>query len=216
MRTRESLKLINSFVYSFLVAFSFLEYLFVLPIVVVLFFEKEHFMKILKKIVLLNFFIVFLVLFVYFQNQKEALEIFIRTNFILIFNVTLFYSSQGYDIARGLDALGFSSKVVSVLYFSLSLIHYLRNDFLETKNTLKSRGFKSSTSMFTYQTYGNIFAMIFIKALKKSDDMKVSITARGFNDKIFFLNSDCITIFEKLLSASIVIILAKVIYELFC
>ena len=127
-----------------------------------------------------------LVVFVFFQDGKEALELFIRTNLILLFNISLFHESKGYDIVRGLDALNFPSKIVSVLYFSITLINYLLSDFKETKNTLKARGFKRDTSIFTYQTYGNIFGMIFIKALKKSEDMKYSMESRGFENRIYF------------------------------
>jgi cobalt/nickel transport system permease protein len=87
--------------------------------------------------------------------------------------------------------------------------------FKEIKNSLKSRGFRSSTSLFTYQTYGNIFALIFIKAIKKSEDMRCSMTTRGFENKIYFLKSDKIAAFEIVLFLFMVIIYLKVFYELF-
>jgi cobalt/nickel transport system permease protein len=213
MIAKESLKLINSFCYSFVIAFFPLQYIFLLPLIVVMI-KKDHILEVLKKLILLNFFIVVLVVFVALHNINQAIELLVRTNLILFFNLTLFHSSKGYDIIRGLDALHFPPKVVSVFYFTLSLINYLLIDFKDTKNTLKARGFINTTSMFTYQTYGNIFAMIFIKALKKSDDMKYSMTARGFEDKIFFLNSNQTALFEKILFISILIALLKGVYEL--
>lgn len=212
---KESVKLINSFVYSFVVAFSPLHYIFLFPLFVVLVFEKKYLLKILKKLILLNFFIFFLVVFVYFKDPSQALELFVRTNIILLFNLALFYKSQGYDLARGMQSLGFSPKIVSVLYFTLQLINFIKKDFRETKNTLKSRGFSANTSMFTYQTYGNILAMILVKVLRKSEDMKLSMDARGFKEKIFFLSSDSVGVFEKVLSVSVLIILFGVLYELF-
>jgi len=215
MTTKESFKLINSFLYSFVVAFAPLEYIFLIPLFLILYYEKSSLLNILKKLLVLNLFIVILVLFVYFQNPAEAIDIFIRTNLILLFNIALFHHSKGYDIVRGLDALRFPPKIVSVAYFTLSLISYLSMDLKETKNSLKARGFSSNTSLFTYQTYGNIFAMIFIKALKKSEDMKLSMSARGFEDKIFFLNSNSIAVLEKGLFLLNILILLKVGYELF-
>jgi len=212
MINKESLKLINTFLFSFMVAFSKLNIIFILPLLTILFIEKDYFFKILKKLFLLNLFIIILVIFVYFQNKTEALELFIRTNIILLFTISIFYKSQGYDIARGLDSLKFPSKIVSVLYFTISLIKYVQIDLKNTKNTLKSRGFIPNTSIFTYQTYGNIFAMIFIKILKKSEDIKISMCARGFKDKIFFLPSDKIKNTEIFL---FVLIIIEVFYELF-
>lgn len=212
---KESLSLLNAVSYSLLVSFSNFQYLFLIPIFIVLYIQKEYIVDIFKKLFLLNFFIFFLVIFVFFEDKNMAIELFIRTNLILLFNITLFFKSKGYDIVRALDSLNFPSKVVTVFYFTLSLIDYLIIDFKKTKDSLKSRGFSANTSMFTYQTYGNIFAMIFIKALKKSEDMKYSMNARGFEDRIYFLSFETISFFEKLLSISIVLILVKVFYELF-
>ena len=215
MKNKESLILLSSFFYSCIVAFSSLEYTFLLPLFIVLFFERKYLLKILKKLILLNAFIIILVIFVFFQNPTQALELLIRTNLILLLNITLFHKSNGYDIVRALDALNFPSKIVSIFHFTLILINYLVLDFKKTKKTLKARGFTSRTSLFTYKTYGNIFAMIFIKALRKSEDMQVSMEARGFKNKIYFLNSNTITLFEQILLASIIIIFIKVLYELF-
>ena len=212
---KEALSLVCALMYSLIVAFSQLEYVFLIPIFVVLYMEKKSILKIFKKLFFLNFFIVVLVVFLFFQDKNQAIELFFRTNLILLFNISLFYKSKGYDIVRGLDALKIPFKVVSVFYFTISLIDYLMMDFKKTKDSLKSRGFVSNTSIFTYQTYGNIIAMIFIKALKKSEDMKYSMNARGFEDRIYFLSSNKIGIFEKSLFVSVVFILLKVVYELF-
>ncbi len=213
---REAIRLVNSLLYSLIVAFSPLNYLFLLPLIVVLFFEKDNFLSIVKKLFMLNFFIVFLVLFVYFKNPQEAGELLMRTNLILLFNITLFYRSQGYDLVRGMQSLGVNEKIISVFYFTLQLISYIKKDFKETKNALKSRGFVAKTSMFSYKTYGNIFAMILIKAIKKSEDIKVSMDARGFKGRIYLLNSNSFGVYESVLSISVIIILLKVVYELFC
>jgi cobalt/nickel transport system permease protein len=212
---KQSLNLINAFLYSLIVAFFSFEYIFLIPLFMVLISEKESIFKIFRKLFFLNFFILFLVIFVYFQNQKEALDLFVRVNMILLFNISIFYKSKGYDIVRGLDSLNFSPKIVSIFYFTLSLIDYLMMDLKKTKDSLKARGFVSNTSMFTYQTYGNIFAMIFIKAIKKSEDMRCSMSARGFENRIYFLNSSKIGFSEKLIFIFVIIILLKVVYELF-
>lgn len=213
---KEALSLICALMYSLIVAFSHLEYVFLIPIFVVLYMEKKSILRIFKKLFFLNFFIIVLVVFLFFQDKNQAIELFFRTNLILLFNISLFYKSKGYDIVRGLDALKMPSKIVSVFYFTISLIDYLMMDFKKTRDSLKSRGFVANTSIFTYQTYGNIIAMIFIKALKKSEDMRYSMNARGFTNRIYFLNSSKIEFLPKLLFFTIIIILTKVVYELFC
>jgi cobalt/nickel transport system permease protein len=209
----EAIKLIVSLLFSLLVAFTSLEYYYILPILLVLFFESKSIIKIFKKLFLLNFFIIFLVLFVVFQNQQMAIELFFRTNLILLFNITIFYKSKGFDIVRGFNSLKVSPKFISIFYFTICLIEYLLKEFKNIKATLKLRGFKAQTSMFVYQTFGNIFAMMFIKAIKKSEDMKLSMNARGFKSQIFLLETNKISIKDILVISSLVVIfLIKVLY----
>jgi cobalt/nickel transport system permease protein len=209
----EAVKLMVSLLFSFLLAFSSLEYFYILPILAVLFYEQKNIIKIFKKLVLLNIFIIFLVLFVAFQDFQMAVELFLRTNLILLFNITIFYKSKGYDIVRGFNTLKVSPKFISIFYFTISLIEYLFIEFKNIKNSLKARGFSAKTSMFVYETFGNIFAMMFIKAIKKSEDMHHSMIARGFNSQIFLLETNEISkkdIF--VLSLVGIIILIKVLY----
>lgn len=209
----EAVKLIVSLLFSFLVAFSSLEYFYILPILAVLFYEQKNIIKIFKKLVLLNIFIIFLVLFVAFQDFSMAVELFLRTNLILLFNITIFHKSKGYDIVRGFNTLKVSPKFISIFYFTISLIEYLFIEFKNIKNSLKARGFSAKTSMFVYETFGNIFAMMFIKAIKKSEDMRLSMIARGFNSQIFLLETNEISkkdIF--VLSLVGIIFLIKVLY----
>lgn len=210
----EAIKLIVSLFFSFFVAFTSLEYFYILPVLLVLIFERKDLIKIFKKLFLLNFFIIVLVIFVLFQNSQMAIELFLRTNLILLFNITIFYKSKGFDIVRGFNSLRVSPKFISIFYFTICLIEYLLKEFKNIKNSLKARGFKAQTSMFVYQTFGNIFAMMFIKAIKKSQDMRLSMIARGFNSQIFLLENNKISPKDILVLFFILsIFIIKVLYK---
>jgi cobalt/nickel transport system permease protein len=210
----EAIKLIVSLLFSFFVAFTSLEYFYILPVLLVLIYERKDVIKIFKKLFLLNFFIIVLVVFVLFQNSQMAIELFLRTNLILLFNITIFYKSKGFDIVRGFNTLKISPKFISIFYFTICLIEYLLKEFKNIKNSLKARGFKAQTSMFVYQTFGNIFAMMFIKAIKKSQDMRLSMIARGFNSQIFLLENNKISQKDMLVLFFILsIFLIKVLYK---
>lgn len=200
----DALKLIVTLVYSFLVAFTHLEYYYALPVLLMLFIERKHFPKIIKKVVLLNFFIVFLALFVAFENTTMALELFLRINCILLFTTALFFKSKGYDIIRGLNTLKVSPLFITIFYFSLNMIEFLSNEVKNQKETLKVRGFKANTSLYAYQTFGNIFALMFIKALKKSQELQYSMQSRGFNGKIYLLTSNTIARNDMVVCGAIV------------
>lgn len=206
----DALKLLVALVYSLLVAFTSLEYFYILPVLLGLFFERKQLTKILKKVVFLNSFIVFLVLFVAFQNHLMALELFVRINCILLFTATLFFKSKGYDIIRGLDTLRVSPLFITVFYFTLSMIEFLTLELKNQKNTLKARGFTANTSMYSYQTFGNLFAMMFIKAFKKSQELQYSMQSRGFNGRIYLLTSNRVLFADILMCA---VVLAVIILK---
>lgn len=95
------LKLLVVLGYSFFVAFSSLEYFYGLPLLIVLWLHKKECHKIIKKVLVLNFFILFLVIFVAFQNQTMAIELLLRTNLILLFTITLFLTQKDMILFEG-------------------------------------------------------------------------------------------------------------------
>ncbi|WP_419767417.1 energy-coupling factor transporter transmembrane component T family protein [Arcobacter sp.] len=181
-------KLLVSLIYSSIVAFSLdLEYIFLLPILYMVAVEYKEVLKILKKLALINLFIIFLVIFVSFHDVNKAIELFFRTNLILLFNLLIFYKSKGYDIVRGFNSLRFPKKFVTIFYFTIVMIEYLFQEFKTIKATLRLRGFHAKSNLFSYQTYGNVFAMMFIKSVRKSEEMRDSLISRGFSGEIYLL-----------------------------
>ncbi|PKI79852.1 cobalt ABC transporter permease, partial [Malaciobacter halophilus] len=166
----------------------------------------DSIIKIFKSLAYLNIFIIVLALLLVFQKEyEEAINIYIRTNMIILFNLSIFYKSRGYDIVRGFYTLKFPSSFVSTSYFTLKMIDSLTSDFKSIKNTLKARGFCAKTNMFTYNTFGNILGMLFVKSIKKSQKLKDSFEARGFNKQIY-LNDEFQTTKRDYILASLIFI----------
>lgn len=187
-----ALSLILAFTYSLLVSFSIFKIYFLIPILLLLFYIKKYFFNILKKLIFLNLFIFVLFLVLLIESSlQEALNVYLRTNMIILFNLSIFYSSKGYDIVRALSLLRFPDTFSSSTYFTLKMIESLTKDFKNIKTTLKARAFKANTSMFTYYTFGNVLGMLLVKSIRKANSLKDSFQARGFNGKIY-LNDEFI------------------------
>ncbi len=185
-----SVLLICAFLYSIFISFNRVELLYTLPIVYAIYCEKENILKILKKLIFLNLFILMIFIVLLIQDSfEEALNIYIRTNMIILFNLLLFSHSSGYDIVRALNELRFPKKFVSGVYFTLKMIQTLTDEFKKIKQTLRARGFKASSSMFAYETYGNLFGHIFVKSIKKAEAMQDSFKLRGFHGRIYLINN---------------------------
>lgn len=153
-----SVLLFCAFLYSIFISFNTFEFLYTLPIVFMIYCEYKNIFKILKKLLFLNLFIFMIFVVLLLQDSlQEALNIYIRTNMIILFNLLLFSNSSGYDIVRALNELRFPKKIVSSVYFTLKMIQTLSDEFIKIKQTLKARGFQASTTIFAYETYGNLF-----------------------------------------------------------
>lgn len=206
-----------AFIYSLIVSFSIFEVYFLLPILFVLYLQKEVLKDIFKKLLFLNLFIFVLFLVLFFSTTlQEALNVYIRANAIILFNIALFFYSKGYDIVRALNILKFPNVVVSSMYFTLKMIEFLNNDFKALRNTLKARGFKARSSLFTYETFGNIVGLLLVKSIRKASSMQDTFEARGFNGKIYLNDDFNINKLDYILIILVLfIIVVKVVYELF-
>ncbi|MGM0519734.1 MAG: CbiQ family ECF transporter T component [Campylobacterota bacterium] len=212
-----AIALISSFLYSLVISFSYFEFYFLLPLLFVLFFNRKKLITIFKKLLFLNIFIFVLFLVLLIESTfDDALNIYIRANSIILFNLALFFNSYGYDIVRGLRVLKFPSSFIATTYFSLKMIDYLVDDIKNIRNILKSRGFKTNTSLFTYEVFGNIFGMLFVKVIMKSQRLKDTFKARGFKGKIYLNDSFRVNKVDLTLVVLIfLMIIIKVCDELF-
>ncbi|MCT7516140.1 energy-coupling factor transporter transmembrane component T [Aliarcobacter cryaerophilus] len=190
MSLNPAISLLSAIVFSLLLSFSNLEIIFFIPVIFLIFLNLKYILKILKKLLLLNFFIVFLVLFFYFETDfNQSINLFFKINLIILFNLLLFSSSNGFDIVKGFMILRFPQKFISALYFTVKLIFKLNLELKNIKLSLKARNFKPKIDIFTYKTYGNIFGILFLKMILKSNSLKETLLLRGFKNQIF-LNYD--------------------------
>ncbi|WP_323594270.1 energy-coupling factor transporter transmembrane component T family protein [Aliarcobacter butzleri] len=190
MRFNPAISLICAFIFTLGTSFSNFNIYFLLPIIFLVAVNFSNSLEVLKKLLFLNLFIFTIFIFVWFQADfYEAINIYLRTNIIIFFNLLLFFDSKGLDIIRGFFLLKFPKKFISAFYFTWKMIIELQNEFKNIKISLVSRNFSNKTSLFTYQTYGNILGLLFIKSMQKAQNLKDSFDLRGFNGEIY-LNSD--------------------------
>lgn len=174
-------------IFSFFVALSSEIYLtYFLPLIFLNLIKFRYFFEILKRLFFLNFFIILVIISVLLSdNSHLALLIFIRSNLIILFGLLLFHKMDSYGIASGISSLGLGSKISYLFYFCIRFIQIGKRDFYKLKCTLNIRAFKHKTSIFTYQTYANLVAMLFLSAIKKSQMLEKTMQARGFNGKFY-------------------------------
>lgn len=186
MNLNPAISLLSAVGFSLILSFSKFELFYTIPVIFLIYLNYKNILNILRKLLFLNFFIVILALFLYFETDiNEAFNLYLKVNCILLFNLLLFYSSNGFDIVKAFMILQFPKKFNSTLFFTVKSIFDLSRDIKEIKSSLKARDFKPKMDIFTYKTYGNIFGILFIKSMKKTESLNDTFIARGFKDEIF-------------------------------
>lgn len=207
MRNNPAVAIVAVVLFSLALSFSIFEAIHLLPVVFLMAINYKNIAGIIKSVVVLNLFIIFLALFVYFEtNFYKALDLFIKVNCILLFNLLLFYSSSGFDIVRGFMALKFNKKFILVLFFTVRSILDLMIEFGKIKESLKARNFKPKTDLFTYKTYGNLFGKLFLFTIKRSQKLEETLVARGFKNELFLNYKSSLTMIDFILLALIFIL----------
>ncbi len=134
-----------------------------------------------------------------YSNYHLAALIFIRSNLILFFGLSVFSSANSYAIARAVSNLKLGDKISAVFYFTVKFIDEFKSEFQRIKKTLRARGFKPCSSLFTYKTYGNLVAMLFLIAFHKSQMLEKTFICRGFHGKFYSQNRQKIGILDIIL-----------------
>jgi cobalt/nickel transport system permease protein len=205
-----SIVLLSAFIYSVFISFQTFEVIFLIPITYMLWMRYTFIWEVLKKLLFLNLFIVMIFVVLALQNNLEdAINIYVRTNMIILFNLLLFVSSNGFDIVRALNELRFPKRFVSTTYFGLKMIQTLSQEFKKIKQTLRARGFHARSSLFTYETYGNVFGHIFVKSIRKAITLQESFILRGFHGRVYLNNSSSVAVHDIILMFCVIVIIMK-------
>lgn len=160
-----------------------LSYFLFLPPLCAFIFAKNR-LGLLKRVLFLNIFLLFVFACYYFGGQGEyGWLMLLRSNLIVLFSLCLFCASSYAHIAAGAASLGLGAKLVLLLFLSAKFIYEFMQDLAKFKLRLKARGFRAGTNLYTYQTYASFIANIIFLGLARAKKAELCLRARGFNAK---------------------------------
>ena len=187
---RPSLALIALCLYSLCLGLSpLLSSTLFIPLGLMIFWHRGSWIVFLKKLLFLNLFIALVVISLLLSHETtHALLIFVRSNAIIAMALLLFEGKDAFAIAFGIQRLHAPAKLSSLFFFTAKFILLIQEEFSIFRQTLKTRGFKANTSLFTYQTYANFVGMLIIKALRRAQKLEQAMRLRGFKGELYTLN----------------------------
>lgn len=156
--------------------------------------------KLLNRLVVVNFFILFLWLFLPFSYPGHevfrvgpltatnegflfALSITLKANAIVLATIALLGTSEVFSLAHALVHLKFPRKLVYLFFFFYRYISVLHDEYTKMKRAITIRSFKAKTNLHTYRTYAYLVGMLIVRSFDHSQRIYKAMLCRGFTGK---------------------------------
>ena len=159
-----------------------------------------------RRLVPVNFFVVFLWLFLPFTFAGEPLfsvgplvgtnegvlyaaRISIKSNAIMVMLVVLVASTSILTVGHAMHELRIPKKIVHLFFFTYRYIHVIHREYLRLVSAMKVRGFRPGTNMHTYKTYAYLVGMLLVRSCDRAERVRNAMLCRGFRGRLYSLST---------------------------
>ena len=171
---------------------------------------KPTLKQVLRRLLLANFFIFALWLFLPFSyagtpllhlgpftatvaGVEAAARITIKANAILLAFVALVATMPVATLGHALRCLAVPEKLVYLLLFTYRYIHVMEQEYHRLHNAAVIRGFQPKTDRHTYKTYAYLVGMLLVRSLARAERVHDAMLCRGFQGRFYALHPFFIT-----------------------
>ncbi len=193
-------KIITFSLFSMVVATSykfpviFISFLYPLSLILV---SKVNLKEVLKSLLIVNAFILFLWIFLPFARGavpwfnlgpltvfKDGIEyatiITLKSNIIILSMITLIATSSVFSIVHALHHLHVPDKLVHLTFFTFRYAHVLYKECKKLTNAMKLRGFSPGTNIRTYRSYAYLIGNLILRSFDRAEMVYKAMVCRGF------------------------------------
>lgn len=156
-----------------------------------------NFKALLGRLLVINFFILFLWLFLPFSRPGEpafsigsftaTLEgiiysaiITLKSNGIILAMTALISTMQVQTLGAGMQSLKLPDKLSRILLFSWRYVHVMLSEYTRMRRAATMRGFVPRTNLRTYRTYAWLMGMLLVRSLDRAHRVWQAMLCRGF------------------------------------
>ena len=166
---------------------------------------RLRFLDLLKRLLEVNVFIVFVWLFVPFtypgdplarlgpltatrQGVQYALSITLKCNAIILTLTALVATVDVVRLGHALYHLHLPAKLIHVFMFTIRYFDVLNREYRRLSSALRVRGFRPRTNRRTYRTYAYLVATLLVRSLDRSQRVVAAMKCRGFSGRFYLLH----------------------------
>ena len=123
-----------------------------------------------------------------YEGVWLALRLTLRCNAIVAAMIALLGTSRLVDVARAMQAWRVPDKLVLMIYFCVRYIDTIGGEQQRLSHAMRLRGFQPDVSIRTYQTYGNLIGLLFIRSRDRAERVYEAMSCRGFTGRLHTLS----------------------------
>lgn len=161
---------------------------------------------VLKRIAIVNVFILFLWFFLPYSLPGEILftvgplsvtqegvnlasVITVKSNGIVLALISLLGTIAVQDLGPAMQQLKIPSKLCHILLFTYRYIFVIHQEYATMRCAMAARGFCPKTDTHTYRSYAWLVGMMLVKSWDRAERVHGAMRCRGFKGKFYSLRS---------------------------
>nr|WP_321514381.1 cobalt ECF transporter T component CbiQ [uncultured Pseudodesulfovibrio sp.] len=165
---------------------------------------RLNLVKVLKRLAVVNTFILFLWLFLPFslpgnaiwsfgpfnattEGVNLALLITIKSNAIVLTLMALMGTISIQNLGPAIQQLGIHQKLCHILLFTYRYIFVIHQEYMTMRTAMQARGFKPRTNAHTYRSYAWLVGMLLVKSWDRAERVQGAMRCRGFHGRFYSL-----------------------------
>jgi cobalt/nickel transport system permease protein len=122
------------------------------------------------------------------QGILYTLMLTVKCNAIIIINIALLATCGMFKLVHALNHLAVPNKIIHLFFFIYRYAHVMQLEYVRLHDTLRIRGFRPKTSIFTYRTYASIVGTLLIRGYERSEQVQKAMVCRGFKGNYWLLD----------------------------
>lgn len=138
------------------------------------------------------------------QGLWQAIEIALTANAVILSLMVLVGSMEPVTLGHALHRLRCPERLVHLLMFTIRYIEVLREEYLRLRGAMKVRGFRPGTNWHSYRSFGYLVGMMLVRAIERSERILGAMKCRGFSGRMLLLQDFALTRRDYLFAALIV------------
>jgi cobalt/nickel transport system permease protein len=109
----------------------------------------------------------------------------LKANAIVLALTALLGTVELFELGHAFQHLRVPDKLIHLFMFTLRYLDVLHHEYESLLRAMKARAFRPRMSRRTYASYANLFAMLLVRSLERSERIMAAMKCRGFRGRFY-------------------------------